>query len=872
MQLPVNPYIAGNPVGDGPAFIGRADVLREVTRVLRHPQNNAIVLYGQRRIGKTSILQYLETHLPTEGPYRAVYFDLQDKAEWFLGRVLHILAQTIAQALNQPEPDLGQDAATAFRQTWLPAALDALPAGCSLVLLFDEFDVLSDPQGGQAAKAFFPYLRDLLGVDPTRLQFVFVIGRNVGDLNAIALSLFKGTPYRRVSLLDEADVAALARLSETNGTLRWPDDAVGAVWALTHGHPFLTQMLCSHVWETLIYDADADNAPTVTPEDVEAAIPDGLQASENALEWLWNGLGPAERVVASALAETGPSPITREMLEQVLQESGVRVLIRELQNAPELLQGWDIIEPNDGGYRFRVELLRRWIAERKPLRRVQEDLDRIQPAADSLYRAAWSIYNGGQFDQAIPLLRQSIGFNPNHVGANQLLADIYLTQGKFEDSYKILKRLHEYQPNAARPRLVQTLLAKLDLAKNSSNKLRICDEILELQPSLPEVVRIKRDILIHVGDEALKLNHFEEALQAYVQAEAVERIKSVHHAINVRNEYNSSSVWRIYQEALQIVLANQTEIDDAQSAENSTILQTVKQQLYYAQQYEYGKNLLEQNQLKKAIQVFQKLIAHYPTYRDATLLLAIAVQRSKSQTDIISTTEQQAQRIRKLQQEIEKKNEKIQQVSQLASQATHLQETLYKYEQELKLHRRQETLLVTLIRLIFRINAPIDQLPVSRSEEITNPDLAGSPSSIRTYTYVLGDDYFDPSFSIEMGADFYGECGIGISESLGAGDPKKVTAFEVWLFDKSDIRTVTTVLASEYSYHDPDLNEKFQPKRDGDNLQIIKDGLEITHDTTALRVKVRIRELNYAENDKFPSKSYFSKVTFELRAWVKELE
>ncbi len=50
--------------------------------------------------------------------------------------------------------------------------------------------------------------------------------------------------------------------------------------------------------------------------------------------------------------------------------------------------------------------------------------------------------------------------------------------------------------------------------------------------------------------------------------------------------------------------------------------------------------------------------------------------------------------------------------------------------------------------------------------------------------YVLGDDYFDPSFSIEIGADFLGECGIGISETLGAGDPKKVTAFEAWLFDK----------------------------------------------------------------------------------------
>jgi hypothetical protein len=35
MAIPINPYVAGNPLGDSPAFIGRADVLREVLGSLR---------------------------------------------------------------------------------------------------------------------------------------------------------------------------------------------------------------------------------------------------------------------------------------------------------------------------------------------------------------------------------------------------------------------------------------------------------------------------------------------------------------------------------------------------------------------------------------------------------------------------------------------------------------------------------------------------------------------------------------------------------------------------------------------------------------------------------------------------------------------
>jgi hypothetical protein len=128
MPTPINPYVASNPMG-------------EVLRVLRRPQDNAIVLYGQRRIGKTSILQHLAAQLPKEGPYRPVYFDLQDKAAWPLGRVLGDLARTIAHALGRADPDLGSDPETTFRQMWLTALLSNLPEGSSLMLLLDEFDV-----------------------------------------------------------------------------------------------------------------------------------------------------------------------------------------------------------------------------------------------------------------------------------------------------------------------------------------------------------------------------------------------------------------------------------------------------------------------------------------------------------------------------------------------------------------------------------------------------------------------------------------------------------------------------------------------------------------------------------------------------------
>ena len=540
MAIPLNPYVAGNPVGDSPAFVGRADVLREVLRVLRRPQDNAIVLFGQRRIGKTSILQHLAAWLPPEGPYRPVYFDLQDKADWPLDRVLQDLARTIAHTLGQPGPNLVPDPATAFRQEWLPAVLGDLPDGYSLLLLFDEFDVLADPKAKQAVAAFFPYLRDLLASDPRRLQFVFVIGRNIHDLANIALSLFKGTPYQRVSLLDKEDTIKLVRLSEANGTLRWTLPAMLYVYKLTNGHPFLTQQVCSHVWERA-YDEEPDEPPVVTPADVEAAVHDALEASRNTLEWLWDGLPPAERVVASALAEAGPGPITQDELEHVLHESGVRVLIRELQNAPKLLQDWDLIEPTDSAYRFRVELLRRWIAEHKPLRRVQEELDRIEPAADSLYQAALGLYRGGQLDEAIAPLRQAINLNPNHVGVNQLLADILLAQGQPGEAQQLLERLYEYQPTAARPRLVQALLAQAHVAESDDEQLNLYKKVLELDPTHSEATTRMEEIA-QLADQYQRALRALESEDSQTAQELLARVVAVYPGYEEATRYLHEAV------------------------------------------------------------------------------------------------------------------------------------------------------------------------------------------------------------------------------------------------------------------------------------------------------------------------------------------
>ncbi len=136
-------------------------------------------------------------------------------------------------------------------------------------------------------------------------------------------------------------------------------------------------------------------------------------------------------------------------------------------------------------------------------------------------------------------------------------------------------------------------------------------------------------------------------------------------------------------------------------------------------------------------------------------------------------------------------------------------------------------------------------------------------------TYNFGHDSFDDSFSIEnINGEFMGECGVGISESIGSDLPKNVTAFEVWLFDKNDIRTVTKVVMSDHAFFDEAIKAKLAPK--GEPV-LGRENETIVLETASLIINAEIKAMEYGAGT-LPPQSFFERMTFELSAWAKEAD
>lgn len=154
----------------------------------------------------------------------------------------------------------------------------------------------------------------------------------------------------------------------------------------------------------------------------------------------------------------------------------------------------------------------------------------------------------------------------------------------------------------------------------------------------------------------------------------------------------------------------------------------------------------------------------------------------------------------------------------------------------------------------------------SRSVERTDFQSLGlAPPITQTMTtYVLGDDLYDESFSIDTGGgEFLGEYGVGVSETVGVGEPKKVTALEIWLFDKNDIKTATKVLMSEHAYNDPNIRARLEPKGE---LVVIKPQEQVLLETQTLQLLATVVDMDYGMGA-MPQKSYFDRITLELAIW-----
>jgi hypothetical protein len=169
-------------------------------------------------------------------------------------------------------------------------------------------------------------------------------------------------------------------------------------------------------------------------------------------------------------------------------------------------------------------------------------------------------------------------------------------------------------------------------------------------------------------------------------------------------------------------------------------------------------------------------------------------------------------------------------------------------------------LLVFVLSVLILRRRGLGGQPAAEKPEVEWAGAGPAPLLQKTSSYTLGMDNFDESFAIETeDNEWLGEFGMGISESLDGGTPRRVVAFEVWLFDKPNTRTVTKVLMSDFAYNNETLRNKLSSR--GDPV-LATSGGTFTLETPALTVQAQVTEMEYGEGT--PAFGYFNNLSVLL--------
>ncbi len=295
-----NPYLNRVAIRDPAQFYGRR---REVARIFSRlgadrPQSIAVV--GERRIGKSSLLNYLcapevqRQHLARPDEYVFVFMDLQQRRRVALDDFLQTWLVEIQRSAALPVTEKpGFDG--------IHAVLNQLRAERrKLIAIFDEFDVLTSNRSFSAD--FFAFLRSL--ANNYEVAYVTSSGRELQELchaDQIADSPFFNI-FTNIYLRAFPDADAyelITRPSEQSGLPLAP--YAEDIRRLSGNFPFYLQIACSIYFEQL-QDTGRLDIPAV-----EEAFDDEVRGH---FRYLWEHFSADERAVCQAVANG--QPVLRE--------------------------------------------------------------------------------------------------------------------------------------------------------------------------------------------------------------------------------------------------------------------------------------------------------------------------------------------------------------------------------------------------------------------------------------------------------------------------------------------------------------------------------------------------------------------------------
>jgi len=371
-----NPYVIGDPVM-GRLFVGREDILRWLEELWTGTeQKPSVVLFGHRRMGKTSILRNLPGRF---GPHvHIAYVNLLQVGDvpGGIGEVLLAVTDAVAEAVSSrceeaSLPVVDVDAFLDLPYRTLRGFLREVRRALgdeALVICLDEFERIEELiRAGRIPADFLGYLRDIIQMDP-RIALAFAGLHTLEEMTEDYFHpLYASVIPHKVGFLSKGATFHLLANPSEEFPLNYTPGALELAWKLTSGQPYLVQLighrLVTHYNEQ-VFEQGRPRSNAFNAKDVDTMVkdPEFYSVGRYYFTGVWGQAEqgpPGQTAVLRALA---PYPDGLSF-EQLAARTGLDE--RTLHAALETLQRHDVVLEEDGLWRYAVELMRRWVLREK---------------------------------------------------------------------------------------------------------------------------------------------------------------------------------------------------------------------------------------------------------------------------------------------------------------------------------------------------------------------------------------------------------------------------------------------------------------------------------------------------------------------------
>lgn len=385
-----NPYSTGTPILESRMFYGREEDMTILKENLTRSAKSVIVLYGQRRSGKTTLLlQLINATISDE--YIPVLIDMQRVSyQITIQSFLYKVASYIARAMKKNQlivcpPDLTnfeKDPTDAF-DLFLDSIEDQFVER-KLILLIDEFEVLEEQViNGRLQSEVFDYLRDIVQ-HRQYINFLFSGTHKITEHTKWYRSIFFHIArHHRLSKLSQQGTEDLIQ-QPVAGYLEYEPLTVKKIHQLTADQPYLIHLICRYIVDY----CNEKRKTYVTINDINVVLREVMQTGQFHFDWLWDQISPEEHVALSALAEGGKDEgrwLTLVEIEEIYRHNRIPFKREYLLASLKTLIDADLIESESNAtrdmisdssrYRIAVGLTRMWLRKEKPLEMVRKEMN-----------------------------------------------------------------------------------------------------------------------------------------------------------------------------------------------------------------------------------------------------------------------------------------------------------------------------------------------------------------------------------------------------------------------------------------------------------------------------------------------------------------